>query len=161
MLRALEPEDLEFIYELENDQEEWKTSMHTAPLSLYQLRNYIATNNADIYQDTQVRLMACYDGENVGLADITTFDPVNHKAEIGIAIHPTKRGKGYASRMLDELIDYSKNIHLNQIYAIISEDNDACLSLFRSKGINHTATLQQWLFDGKTYKNALLFQIFL
>lgn len=158
MLRALEPEDLEFLYTLENDATMWNTSMRTAPLSRYHLRDYIASNTADIYRDSQVRLLAEYQGKKVGLADLFNFEPQNAKAEIGLTISQQHAGKGYGGRVLEELIRYATSIHLHQIYAFVGEDNTPCLTLLQKHGFIIVTSLRDWLFDGKKYKNAVLLQ---
>ena len=38
-LRAMEPEDLEFLYEIENDERIWNISTTNVPYSRYVLRN--------------------------------------------------------------------------------------------------------------------------
>jgi diamine N-acetyltransferase len=39
-LRALEPEDLEFLYALENNETDWEVSNTQAPFSKYLLKQY-------------------------------------------------------------------------------------------------------------------------
>ena len=90
-IRAIEPEDLELLYTIENDMSLWWISSQTAPLSRYHLRDYIANNEADIYKDGQIRFVIEIDnpdGEScaVGLVDLFNFSPQHHRAEIGIAL---------------------------------------------------------------------------
>ena len=40
-LRALEPEDLELIYQIENDQDNWEVSQTQTPFSKYVIRQYL------------------------------------------------------------------------------------------------------------------------
>ena len=58
MLRAMEPEDLDVLYSIENDIELWSAGYTTVPYSRYILHDYIANATCDIYADRQVRLMA-------------------------------------------------------------------------------------------------------
>ena len=57
-LRAMEPEDLDLLYHIENDETLWKVGSSNVPYSRYALHNYIASSSYDIYVDRQVRLMA-------------------------------------------------------------------------------------------------------
>ena len=41
-LRALEPEDLEWLYSVENDEELWQWGSSNVPYSRYTLKTYIA-----------------------------------------------------------------------------------------------------------------------
>ena len=90
-LTPLEPEDLELLYTIENNPELWSVGSTNVPYSRYALRDYIATQQHDIYADRQVRLVArvSADGEAekaVGLVDMYNFSPTHQRAEIGFAI---------------------------------------------------------------------------
>ena len=73
-LRALEPEDIDLLYEWENDHSIWYVSNTLTPFSKYILKKYIENSHLDIYQTKQLRLMidVCReaDPETVGAIDI-------------------------------------------------------------------------------------------
>ena len=80
-LRAIEPEDLDILYEIENDRELWDVGATNVPYSRYSLHNYIATQTSDIYADRQLRLMIeNEEGQTVGIADLMNFDPRHRRA---------------------------------------------------------------------------------
>ena len=56
-LRAPEPEDLQYLYRMENDTNLWDISNNQLPYSRYQLKKYISESAHDIYTDRQVRFM--------------------------------------------------------------------------------------------------------
>ena len=56
-LRAVEPEDLDVMYEMENDPSMWDISNFTVPYSRYVLRQYIEGSQCDVFADKQLRLM--------------------------------------------------------------------------------------------------------
>ena len=56
-LRAMEPEDLDFLYNIENDRELWNVGNTNVPYSRYVLHDYIANATNDIYSDGQVRMI--------------------------------------------------------------------------------------------------------
>jgi len=58
-LRALEPEDLDFIYEIENDEDIWQVSNTQTPYSRFLIRQYLENAHQDIYEAKQLRLAIC------------------------------------------------------------------------------------------------------
>ena len=82
-LRAIEPEDLELLYLIENDIQLWNVGVSNVPYSRYVLHDYIANTASDIYTDKQLRLIVeNHGGEVVGIADLVNFDPRNLRAEV-------------------------------------------------------------------------------
>ncbi len=162
-LRAIEPEDLDLLYRIENDTRLWKVGTTNVPYSRYTLHDYIATSSDDIYADRQVRLVIETDeGQTVGMCDLVRFDPQHQRAEAGIVIMDACRRQGYAAAALAELSRYALQIlHLHQLYALIEDGNEAALHLFLKAGFQQDARLKDWLFDGRRYHDALLVQSFL
>jgi len=87
-LRALEPDDLEFIYKLENNEDIWEVSNTQTPYSRFLVRQYLENSHQDIYEAKQLRLAICKNGsfDAIGLIDLFDFDPVNQRAGVGIII---------------------------------------------------------------------------
>ena len=56
-LRKIEPTDLPYLYQWENDARMWADSDTHNPLSQADLREYIASSTGDIYRDGQLRLI--------------------------------------------------------------------------------------------------------
>ena len=162
-LRAMEPEDLDLLYRIENDPVLWNVGTTNVPYSRYVLHDYIANASGDIYTDRQVRLIIENRvGETVGTIDITDFDAKNMRAEVGIVIVCDYRRQGNALSALRQIADYALCVlHLHQLYAIISSDNEAALQLFQKAGYKEALQLNDWLYDGKNYQSAVLMQIFL
>ena len=74
-LRAMEPEDLDFLYNIENDRELWNVGNTNVPYSRYVLHDYIANATNDIYSDGQVRMIVeNAEGCTVGMADLFDFN---------------------------------------------------------------------------------------
>ena len=162
-LRAMEPEDLDLLYRIENDQELWCLGATNVPYSRYTLHDYVANSLGDIYADKQVRLII-ENGrhETVGLVDLTNFDPKHLRAEVGLVIERPMRRRGYAAEALKLLHQYAcHTLHLHQVFAIVDAGNHATLGLLAKQGYEETARLRQWIFDGIHYHDALLLQKFL
>ena len=56
-LRKIEPSDLPFLYQWENDATSWAEGDTHNPLSQQDLRDYIASTTGDIFRDGQLRLI--------------------------------------------------------------------------------------------------------
>ena len=159
-LRAMEPEDLDMLYRIENDQQLWCLGATSVPYSRYTLHDYIASSSGDIYTDRQVRLII-ENGkhETVGLIDLTNFDPKHLRAEIGVVVEVPMRRHGYATAAIELLHQYAKGtLHLHQIFAVVGTDNTAARSLFSKHGYLESAHLKEWIYDGTVYYDAIVLQ---
>lgn len=160
-LRAIEPQDLEFLYELENDTAIWEISGTTSPYSKQVLKLYLDNAHRDIYDVKQLRLCICQsDGKVVGLIDLFDFDPKNHRAGVGIIVLSTAdRNKGIGTEAISLLCDYSfSTLQLKQLYANILEDNLSSIHLFEKLGFQLVGLKKDWIYSDETYKNELLYQ---
>ena len=89
-LRAMEPEDLDMLYHIENDRSLWNISATNVPYSRYALHNYIADAKNDIYIDGQLRMMIeNREQEIVGVIDLVNFDPKHRTGGNGYYHHET------------------------------------------------------------------------
>ena len=162
-LRALEPNDLEFVYALENNESVWEVSNTHTPYSRFLVRQYLENAHQDIYEAKQLRLAICKDEDfpAIGLIDLFDFDPKNNRAGVGILIQDDEnRGQGIGSEVLDLLIKYSfHQLNLHQLYANINPENKPSVQLFTKFGFEKIGTKKQWnLVDGK-YQDETLFQL--
>ena len=162
-LRALEPEDLEFVYKIENDESIWEVSNTNTPYSKFLIRQYLENAHQDIYEAKQLRLAVCLlkTGKTIGLIDLFEFDPTNNRAGIGIVIqHEVHRGKGYGKEALGLLIDYSFNqLQLHQLFANIGVDNVSSLNLFATFGFQKIGIKKDWNRIHNSYVDEVLFQL--
>lgn len=158
-LRALEPEDLEILYTIENNPSEWNVGATNVPYSRYVLRDYIANTTSDIYADRQLRLMVTNDsGDTVGIVDLVNFEPRHLRAEIGIVILDRYRCHGYGEAALQKLITYARSIlHLHQLYAIVPVSNTSCIQLFDKLEFKDSHCLRKWLFGDHGFEDAVMF----
>ena len=162
-LRALEPNDLEFLYEVENNESIWEVSNTQTPYSRFLIKQYLKNAHQDIYEAKQLRLAICKDQNfpAVGLIDLFDFDPKNNRAGVGILIQNQKdRNIGIGKEALGLLIQYAfRKLNLHQLYANINTENQPSLSLFTTFGFQKIGIKKQWnLVDGQ-YKDEALFQL--
>ena len=161
-LRALEPEDLEFIHDIENDETIWEISNTQTPYSKYLIKQYLDHAHKDIYEVKQLRLViSSYDDKPLGMIDLFDFDFKNRRAGVGILVKaPEDRQKGYGKEALSLLTDYCfVHLDLHQLYCNISEDNHASIRLFTNNGFEKIGLKRDWNIINGAFKNEYIFQL--
>ena len=164
-LRKIEPSDLPFLYQWENDATMWADSDTHNPLSRHDLHQYIENTTGDIYRDGQLRLIiedsqlstfnTQHSTQILGCIDLFDFDARNRKAAIGMYIAPDARGRGVGKQAVQLLLDYAFNfLHLRMVYAIISVNNVACSRLYEQMDFLPSSPLRAWTLEG----DAILWQ---
>lgn len=160
-LRALEPEDLEFLYDTENDPDFWEVSNTQVPYSRHLLKKYLNNSHQDIYEAKQLRLVIINSktGERLGFTDLFDFQPQHHRAGIGILILRKFQQKGYATEALKVFLSYAfTKLDLHQIYAHIPTDNQESVKLFEKIGFKKIGFFEDWLRINQTYKSVYFYQ---
>ena len=159
-LRALEPSDLETLYQWENDTNIWKVSQTIAPFSKHVLTQYLANAHLDIFTSKQLRLIIEKEGRSIGTIDLFDFEPTHQRAGVGIWIADKgDRQKGYAKEALQLLIDYAfKQLQLKQIYCNISSANKASINLFSGLDFMLVGVKKDWNKTQEGWDDELLFQ---
>ena len=158
-MRKIEPSDLPFLYQWENDATMWADSDTHNPLSRHDLHQYIENTTGDIYRDGQLRLIiedsqlstlnSQLSTKIVGCIDLFDFDARNRKAAIGMYIAPDARGRGVGKQAVQLLLDYAFNfLHLRMVYAIISVNNVACSRLYEQMDFLPSSPLRAWTLEG-------------
>lgn len=162
-LRALEPEDLELLYEWENNDAYWNLSNTLVPYSKYTLKRYLRNSHKNIYETGQLRLMIEHleDKVTIGTIDIYDFDAFHKRAGVGILIADEGyRRKGYATMALTCLIDYCfKTLQLHQLYCQILANNCESMDLFRKAGFVQTGIKKDWIRTSEGYLDEYIFQL--
>ena len=161
-LRALEPEDLEFVYEIENDETVWEISNTETPYSRYVIKQYLENAHKDIYEVKQLRLVISKNNnEAIGLIDLFDFDFKNKRAGVGILIKDAMdRNVGYGSEALKLLVNYCfKRLNLHQLYCSVIEDNMPSIKLFSQQGFENVGLKKDWSFVDGIFKNEYFLQL--
>ena len=160
-LRALELEDIDYLFSIENNEKYWSISDSQIPFSKYLLNRYLKNSDMDIYEAKQLRLVITdFKKNTIGLIDLFDIDFKNNRAGVAIIINEKMRNKGFAKEALEMLIKYSKtHLSLHQLYCNILEDNTHSVNLFKSVQFKEVGLKKDWIkFDGK-YKNEMLLQL--
>ena len=148
VLRALEPEDFEWLYKVENDDTLWDCGTSNVPYSRYSLKRYIADSCHDLYADGQLRLVITNKetGAIYGCIDLQNFSQRHLRAEIGIFVFPEFQGKGIAKEAVSMICSYARDfLFLHQLYAIVACDNAKAIALFKSADFEIQSQLHDWL----------------
>lgn len=162
-LRAVEPEDLELLYEWENNNQYWIISNTVSPFSKFTLKRYIENSHKNIYETGQLRLMIDHikNKKTIGTIDLFDFDPFHKRAGLGILIADENfRRKGYASMALKCLIDYCfKTLLLHQMYCNILANNCESIDLFKKLGFKEIGIKTDWIKTDSGYLDEHMFQL--
>lgn len=161
-LRALEPEDLEFVHAIENDENIWHLSNTQTPYSKFLIKQYLEAAHKDVFEAKQLRLVISnYENQALGMIDLFDFDFINKRSGIGILVrNENDRGKGIGSEALQLLIKYSfTHLQLHQLYCNISEDNEVSLKLFKKQGFKNIGLKKDWTFSQNVFHNEYLLQL--
>ena len=131
-LRALEPEDLDFLFSTENNEIFWKISNTQLPFSKYILKKYIENAHQDIYEAKQYRFVICNAiNVPVGMIDLFDFSPQNNRVGVGILLLPEYQNKGFGVEALELIVDYVFTyLNVHQLFANIASENLKSISLF-------------------------------
>jgi diamine N-acetyltransferase len=152
-LRALEPDDLEFLFQLENDPELWAVSdVLPAPISRHALREYLRHAAASLAEAGQMRLIISDEEMRpVGTLDLFEYSALHQRAGVGITVLQSERRRGYAQQALAALLPYARQaLRLHQVYCTVAVDNAPSLSLFEKAGFRQVGVRHQWLRETTT-----------
>ena len=160
ILRALEPDDLDILYDTENDKSLWKYSNTSSPFSKHSLKKFIENSHLDIIEHKQVRLVLS-DKNNLpfGFIDVFKYDMINKRAGVGIIIFEKYRSRGLGSISLDLIENYVKKyIPIHQLYANISSENIESIKLFEKHNYLKVGNKKDWIYYNNKYFDELLYQ---
>ena len=159
-LRALEPEDIDILFSIENDSSLWKYSNRNEPYSKYTLNKYIKIQNQDISESRQKRFVLSNNEKNVlGFIDLFDFEPYHRRAGIGLVILSNYRNKGLGYKGLQLLENHSKlyyNLHL--LYANVASENKLSNLLFKKMKYNLVGVKKKWNYYNNSFHDECLYQ---
>lgn len=159
-LRIPEPNDLAFIYTLENNPNNWLVSHTLVPYSKETLKAYIDSSH-DIYSTKQVRFVICdLEDTPIGTIDLFDYNPQHQRVGIGVIIEPNYRKAGAASEALKLVIDYCFNtLILKNIYCNILDTNTNSKKLFLNHGFELIGIKKSWIKTQNGWEDEELYQL--
>ena len=133
VLRPMQESDLDFLFEIENNTDNWQYGSEQKQYNKQELLDYIANSKADITVSKQYRFVIDLNSTLIGFIDL--FDYTTDSAGVGVIITKNYRNKGFAKEALNLLTDYAFIIlDINQLHATVRKDNLASIKLFTSCG---------------------------
>ena len=135
-LRSLEPDDINFLLKIENDESLWKYSNTTKPYSREVLQTHIENSKKDFFSAKQQRfVLNDFESNIYGLIDLFDYDHQNSRAAIGIVIESKWRRNGFAKSGLKLLQKHAvEQFNLSLLYAYVGIDNIPSRALFKAVG---------------------------
>lgn len=162
-LRALEPDDFDFLYEAENDEALWHVGELKQPISLHTVQAYLENAHQPIEEAKQARFAICKsETELVGLIDLFDYDAKNQKAGMGVVILSDYRKQGFAREAIERLKSYAKeHLLLHQIYCEVQALNTASVELFKKCNFEIAGTFSHWQRTKNGFENVYFMQCIL
>ncbi|MCL2289934.1 MAG: GNAT family N-acetyltransferase [Bacteroidetes bacterium] len=160
-LRALEPSDVELLYQWENDPEIWKISQTLTPYSKYTLKQFIESAQEDIFSAKQVRFMInlLHTKQTVGILDIFDIDFINSRAGMGILIDKNYRNQEIGVEAVSLALTYLfETLHLHQVYCNVLNNNSISLKLFEKCGFSIIGIKKDWIKIQSGFEDVILLQ---
>ena len=159
-LRALEPEDIDVLYSIENNKDLWKYSNRNEPYSKYTLKKYIEIQNQEISESKQKRFVLSNNDKIVfGFIDLFDFETFHRRAGIGLVILSDYRNKGFGSKGL-ELIEYHSKLYYNLhlLYANVAYENKESNLLFKKMKYDLVGVKKKWNYYNNSFHDECLYQ---
>lgn len=160
-LRAVEPEDIDLMYQWENDCTVWEVSGTLVPFSRHTLQRFLDEQQFDIWQTRQQRLIIeNKEGKAVGAVDLFGLEPLHRRAGIGILIAEEEdRRRGYAKDAVTTLCRYAHEVlGLHQLWCNVGSNNIASRVLFFGCGFEECGTMREWLWHPDGWEDQLMLQ---
>ncbi len=148
-LRAVEPEDADFMWNVESDSTQWIQNGMSAPLSRHNILDYALSYDADPSKAGQIRLIIERNDKPIGIVDLFEISAIHRHAFVGIYIVPEMRKTGLATESLVMLEYYAfKLLNISQLAARIMSGNTASEALFRKAGYSLRGEIPSWFMSG-------------
>jgi len=159
-LRALEPDDLDFLFSIENQTEYWHLSDTLQPFSKHILQQYLDQAHLDIYEAKQLRLVIADQKDNpLGLIDLYDFNPKHKRAGLGIILHQNYQGKGFGKTAINLMLNYAfDTLDLHQVHVTINSENINSIKLFELLGFQLIGEQKDWNYSNGNYYSQYFYQ---
>ncbi len=157
-LRVLEKDDLEFIYQLNNNPEIMLFWFEEP----YKSMTYLEKMYEKSIENKDVRQFIIKKGdEKIGYVGIYSIDPIHRKAEFGIMIDPKHQGYGYASTATRLAIDYAfATLNLHKLYLIVDCINEKAIHVYEKMGFKVEGVLKEEYFVNGKFHDVSMMSIF-
>lgn len=158
-LRPLEEEDLNLLYEWENNSANWQYTNTLMPYSKHTLLEYIRNCKTDFLSQESLKLIIeLADGTAVGTLDVFNIDHFNGRAELGVFLDSKYRDNGYATTAYNLFKDYAFNfLGWKNLYSIVPKKNSPMHAVMHRTGFLSSGTLKNWIKVSCEYEDAEIY----
>ncbi len=137
ILRKLQPTDVDFIYDWENNPANWEVSNTHEPFSKEDIIAFVKAEQ-NINVTNQLRFVICLAQNELPVGCIDLFEFNQHKKQVGMGVliaESQYRNKGYATEALKLLITYCENeLNIVHVFCNILKENTSSIRLFENCG---------------------------
>ncbi|NLY23207.1 MAG: GNAT family N-acetyltransferase [Bacteroidales bacterium] len=160
-LRAPELDDIDWMFDIENNDSYWYLSDAFQPFSRWTIENFIK-GQTDIFAEKQYRFVAEDKLHNkIGIVDLYNFAPLHRRIFIGIFIDELYRNKHYGSQSIALAVNYCFNIlQLHQVCALIPANNVASIKLFEKSNFQLQSSRKDWYLINGIFIDELFYNKF-
>ncbi|NBI30938.1 GNAT family N-acetyltransferase [Chengkuizengella marina] len=155
ILRQLEWNDADFIFEYQSNKENFKYVDLPIYTSVKEALNYISRMNTGIENNKWI-IWAITDvntNKILGTISIWNISIDQLKAELGYALFPKNVGKGIMTEALRKVVDYGFNkMELRSIEACTSSLNSKSIALLESNKFSKTSSFVEQTSNGESIK---------
>jgi len=154
LLRPLQIIDLDFLFKVENNPDNWRYGTENILYTKEDLKNYIANAKQDITNFGQFRFVIDWQNTPIGFIDL--FDYTINSAGVGVIIAKNYRRRGFGKEALKLLSIYSfETLKLKKLKCKIEKDNLASIKLFTTIGFELEREKEELQYFVKLAKNKL------
>lgn len=151
LLRPPRADDVDFVWQCENDRTNWRVSQTTKPYTRKQIERSIL-NQSDFAISGQLRCIVCsHTGSRIGIIDAYEYNPEKALAWLGILIaKPSFRQRGMATDALSLFVSYLFEVFaITEFGARIFPDNLPSIRLFEKAGFTRIESTHEMLIYRK------------
>ena len=161
-LRVLEPRDALTLFLWDNDSELREAQEAATPPTLLELQSFCKEGPRALEMHGQQRWMIDLNEESIGTLELFDFHSNHQRAGIGIVLARKEfRNRGLGTKVLLEAEKLAKEFSIQQLWAIISEDNLASLRAFEKAGYQRAGHLKKWFNIRNQFFDGILVQKFI
>lgn len=161
-LRPPEPQDIDFVLSVENEEKLWSVSTTYIPFSRFAVEQYVLNADQDLYANGQMRMLIERKEDKVllGCVDFFEFDARARKVGVGILIQPEFQKQGYASQALHKMIEIGfDSLGLHQIHCLVHPENVGSIRLFEACGFEQNGVRKDWAFYEGAFHDMNFYQL--
>jgi len=154
-LRAVEYEDLDFLYQLRQDEEIINNLFSPMPVSRSEQNDWFEKMKTDLTQ--KVLIVEDNLSHTIGCVRLTNIDHFNQKIEIGADIVQEYRGRGWGANLYKAVCNYCFcYFNMRRIYLYVFESNAKAINLYEKMGFVTEGVLKEAVFKHGKHQNVKL-----